>query len=106
MLSLLNKRRDAAAAPAMPNWHADFRNREALPDIKAIRTAFWINGPAIFIALALGLYLGIREWQLHLLQGQIADVTRQIQKQKRPSEQAVAMFKKFQAEEARINEVN
>lgn len=36
----------------MPNWHADFRNVESLPDVKAIRTDFLINIVAITAALA------------------------------------------------------
>jgi hypothetical protein len=40
-----------------------------------------------------------------VLKAQIADVTRQIQKNKGPSTEVVGQFKKFQAEEARINEV-
>jgi hypothetical protein len=106
MLSLLKKKSDAAAAPAVPNWHPNFRNYEKLPDIKVVRTAFFINGAAIFIALALGIYFGTKEWQLRVIKGQIAEVERQITTNKRPSDQAVALYKKFQAEEARINEVD
>jgi hypothetical protein len=106
MLSLLKKKSDAAAAPAVPNWHPNFRNYEKLPDIKVVRTAFFINGAAIFIALALGIYFGTKEWQLRVIKGQIAEVQRQIDVNKRPSDQAVALYKKFQAEEAKVNEVD
>jgi hypothetical protein len=104
MLSLLKK--SDAAPLVQPFWHPDFRNREKLPDIKVVRTTFWINGPAIFIVIALGLYFGVQEWQLRALKMQIADTEARIARDKRPSEQAVALFKKFQPEEARIIEVN
>ena len=28
----------------MPAWHPNFRNYEKLPDIKVVRTAFFVNG--------------------------------------------------------------
>src|SRR5690349_25124389 len=104
MLSLLKK--SDAPPPVQPFWHPDFRSREKLPDIKVVRTAFFINGPAIFVVLALGLYLGYQEVQLHSLNKQIADTEARIARDKKPSEQFVAPYKKFVPEEARINEVN
>ncbi len=105
MLSLLKKKSDAAAAAAVPPWHPNFRNYEKLPDIKVVRTAFFINGAAITIALALAIYFGFHEWQLRVLGLQIAEQSRLIAKDKPASDQAVALFKKFQAEEAKIIEV-
>ena len=46
MLSLLKKKSDAAA-PAVPAWHPNFRDYEKLPDVKVVRTAFFINAAAI-----------------------------------------------------------
>src|SRR3954470_14567276 len=106
MLSLLKKKSEAAAAPAVPAWHPNFRNYEKLPDIKVVRTAFFVNGTAIALVLALSTYFGIKEWQLHGLNSQIADWQRQIDRDKKESELAIAQFKKFQAEEAKINEVD
>ena len=106
MLSLLKKKSEAAAAPAVPNWHPNFRNFERLPDTKVVRTAFFVNGAAITIALALGIYFGAKEWQLRALNMQIAEEERKIARDKKPSDQAVAQFKKFQVEEARALEVD
>lgn len=106
MLSLLKKKSDAAAAPAVPNWHPNFRNFEKLPDTKVVRTAFFVNVAAITVALALGIYFGAKEWQLHVLNGQLAEEERKIARDKKTSDQAVALFKKFQAEEARVQEVD
>ncbi len=106
MLSLLKKKSEASAAPAVPNWHPNFRNFEKLPDTKVVRTAFFVNGAAITIALALGIYFGMKEWQLHVLNVQVADEERKIGRDKRPADQAVTLFKKFQAEEARTFEVD
>ncbi len=106
MLSLLKKKSDASAAPVMPSWHPNFRNFEKLPDTKVVRTAFFINGAAISVALALGIYFGLQEWRLRGVKTQIAEEQKKIDKHKRPSDQAVALFKKFTAEEARALEVD
>lgn len=106
MLSLLKKKSEVADAPTVPAWHPNFRNYEKLPDIKVVRTAFFVNGVAISIALAVGIYFGFKEWQLHVLNGQIAQVEAQINRDKRASDQAVALFRKFQADEARSSEVD
>ncbi len=105
MLSLLKKKSDASAAPALPNWHPNFRNYEKLPDIKVVRTAFFVNGAAVSLALALGIFFGFKEWQLRVVKIQIAEEQRKIDRDKRPSDLAIAQYKKFQTEEARINEV-
>ena len=54
-------------------WHPDFRLRARLPDVKVVRTAFFINGPAALLAVALAAYLAFTEWQLHTLQSQMAE---------------------------------
>jgi hypothetical protein len=105
MLSLLKKKSDAAA-PQVAAWHPNFRNYEKLPDIKVVRTAFFINAAAISLALGLLIYCGFKEWQLHVLKGQIAEAEAQISRDKPGSDKAAALYKKFQAEEAKITEVD
>lgn len=106
MLSLLKKKSEAAAAPSVSRWHPDFRVLGKLPDIKVVRTAFFINGAAALVVIALATYLGYGEWQLRALRAQMAEADTLIARHKPLSVQAVAQFKKFQAEEARIKEVD
>src|SRR5687767_12813619 len=106
MLSLLKKKSNAEAAPAVPAWHPNFRNFEKLPDTKVVRTAFFVNFAAITLALAAVVYFGLQEWRLRGVQAQVALVQAQIDRDKKVSDQAVALFKKFQAEEAKILEVD
>ncbi|MEO6244671.1 MAG: hypothetical protein ABIQ12_04470, partial [Opitutaceae bacterium] len=106
MLSLLKKKNETAEVAALPAWHPNFRNYEKLPDIKVVRTAFFVNGVAIFVATVLGAYFGFKEWQLHVVNGQIAHIEGLINRDKRVSDQAIAIHKKFQADETRINEVD
>src|SRR6187402_3382881 len=104
MLPLLKKKSDADAAPAVPPWHPNFRNYQKLPDVKVVRTAFFVNGIAILLVVSLGAYLGFREWNLHVINQQIAHVQAQIDREKKSSEQAVALFKKFQTSETKVLE--
>lgn len=90
----------------MPPWHPDFRNYERLPDIKVVRTAFFVNGAAISILLILLMLLAKSEWQVYAVNRQSDDRQRQIDHDKKGSDQNVALYKKFQTEEARIVEVN
>ena len=56
MLSLLKRKPEAAAVSEMPPWHPNLRNFARLPDTKVVRTAFFINGASVFIALGLLLW--------------------------------------------------
>jgi hypothetical protein len=105
MLSLLKRKSDADAPLALPAWHPNFRNYKKLPDVKVVRTAFFVNGLAIVVAISLGSYVGFREYQLNGVNKQITEVQAQIDRDKKISDQAVALFKKFQAEEVKITEV-
>lgn len=106
MLPFLKKKSDAAAAPTVPAWHPNFRNYERLPDIKVVRTAFFINGAAIFAAIALLTFFGFQEWKLRAVTIQVNDWQKLIDRDKKSSEAAKALYKKFQEEEAKINEVD
>ena len=106
MLSLLKKKSEADAAPVTPAWHPNFRNYERLPDVKAVRTAFFVNGVSILVVVVLAAYFGFREWQLYTINQQIAQVQAQINRDKPASDAAVGLYKKFQAEEARLGEVD
>lgn len=106
MLSLLKKKSEADSAPVVPAWHPNFRNYERLPDVKAVRTAFFINGVSITLVVALAAYFGLREWQLYSLGQQVAQVQAQINRDKPTSDLALALYKKFQTEEARLGEVD
>lgn len=106
MLSLLKKKSEAEAAPAVPAWHPNFRNYEKLPDVKVVRTAFFVNGAAILLAVSLLVYFGFREWQIRVINVQVSEIQAQIDREKKTSDLAITQFKKFQADEAKINEVD
>jgi hypothetical protein len=99
------KKSDKAAASLMPSWHPNFRNFERLPDVKVVRTSFFVNCAAIVITTGFSLYFGLQEYNLHTINVQISDWQRQIDDNKKPSEQAVQLYQKFQAEEQKVAEV-
>lgn len=90
----------------MPAWHPDFRNAARLPDTKVVRTAFFVNGVAVVVALVMGGWCAYQAYELHDLHRQIAQAEEQIAHDRKPSDQAIALYKKFQAEAARIAEID
>jgi Tfp pilus assembly protein PilN len=98
-------RKSDAAAQAVAPWHPNLRIAENLPDTKVVRTAFFVNGAAMLVAIALALYLGIQEWKLHEVNKQIADWQRQIDNNKKESEDAVKLYQDFKLEVAKTQEV-
>jgi hypothetical protein len=90
----------------MPPWHPDLRIVESLPDTKVVRTAFWVNGVAIVLAIIMLGLLGHDRWRLHELNKEIADWQHQIDHDKRQSAEAVLLYQKFKLEEAKVKEVS
>ena len=106
MLPFLKRQTPEAAEPALPAWHPDFRNVQRLPDTKVIRTSFLLSGVAVLVAAVMLTWVSYRTYQLRELNTQVDQWQRQIDLNKAPSEQAIALYKKFQAEAAQVNEVN
>jgi uncharacterized coiled-coil protein SlyX len=106
MPSLFRKKSEEAAAAVTPAWHPNFRDYEKLPDVKVVRTAFFVNGGAVFVVLGLAVYVATQEIGLRSLEAQVAEEQAKIERTKKGSDQAVAAFKKFQAEEGMVQEVD
>lgn len=95
----------SAQSDATQAWHPNFRDAAQLPDVKVVRTSFFINGAAGFIAASVLLFAAHQHFNLKSLGDQIADWEQRIANTKPVSDRAVATFKTFQAEEKKINEV-
>lgn len=91
-----------SGAVALPAWHPDFRMLQRLPDTKPVRTIFFINSAAVFLAAALALYIGYYEIGLRALRVDTENAVRTLENNKPASDQAVALFAKFKDQEARI----
>jgi hypothetical protein len=106
MLSLLKKPASEASEPVLPAWHPDFRNYQRLPDTKVIRTSFLVNGVMLLVAGVAFTAMAYRVYEWRELNSQVTQWQLQIDRDKRPSEQGVALYKKFQAEAANVAAVN
>jgi len=105
MPSLLKRKTEKGQMPLVPSWHPNFRNFERLPDTKAVRTSFFVNGVAVVIAISLLLVFAYQEYALHVLKRQVGDWEARIDRDQKPSAVAVAEYKKFQAEEKNAAEL-
>lgn len=107
MASLLKKSAGDKSGPAVVGiaWRPDFRDVASLPDIKTVRTSFFVNTIAVVVAIALLLFVVQREWAVHSLGNSLEDVESRIAATEPESNEAKALFAKFQAEEKSFNEV-
>jgi len=106
MLSFLKKNSERAKLSQLPAWHANFRNYAVLPDTKLVRTSFFVNGLLVFVAIGLVLAFAYQEYRLHDLRDQTSVWQKQNDQNRPSSNQAIALYKKFQAEERKVNELN
>ena len=102
MLPFLKKPSDKTSTATVPAWHPNFRNFERLPDTKAVRTTFFINGLAVLIASSLVIYTGYREFGLRSLQADTDAAQKVVDTNKPASDEAITLFKKFQEEEKKV----
>ncbi|OIQ90007.1 hypothetical protein GALL_280970 [mine drainage metagenome] len=93
-------------ATESPRWHPNFRNYERLPDIKAVRTVFFVNALAISVAVALLAYVVFREYSIHTIRNQIALADQDIARNRVLSEHGVRLFREFQQEQKKVDVVS
>ena len=93
------------AVVVVPAWHPNLRNAAELPDTKVVRTAFFVNGAAVLVAISAALYFGYGEWKLFEVDKQIAAWQHDIDRDHKESEAAVALYGDFKTEEAKVAEV-
>lgn len=105
MPSLLKRKTEKGQMPLVPAWHPNFRNFDRLPDTKAVRTSFFVNGIAVVIAISLLLVFAYQEYALFVLDRQVTEWQSRIDRNQKASTLAVAEYKKFQGEEKKIAEL-
>src|SRR5690606_14089175 len=102
---MLSLRKKSDAAPPSVAWHTNFRNFERLPDTKAVRTTFFINGLTVLAATAALLFFLFQEFNRRTLSKELAGWEERIASDKAGSAAAVAAYAKFQSEEKKVREV-
>lgn len=96
--------RNRTPTPSAP-WHPDFRDREALPDVKAVRTSFFINGVSILLLVLVGYFLGFQEYKQRTLQSDINALEGKIAEHQSRNEEVLRLNRSFLTNQRLINEV-
>lgn len=78
-----------------PNWHPNFRNTQLLPDLKVVRTTFFINVSCIAIATAVLMSAGYREYQAFDYRSKISSARNRIEELKVQNDALLAQNKEF-----------
>jgi hypothetical protein len=68
----------SAGSDSLPAWRADFRRKDELPDVKAVRTDFLVNYGLIGLAIISLTIVGVREFTYFGLQNEIDGLSAQI----------------------------
>ena len=88
------------------NWRPDFRDRQSLPDIKTVRTTFFISAIAVTIALMSVMHVGFQEYTIYSLGKKIEEGEAEISSRQDLHVKAIGMKNLFLAQEKRIDEIN
>ncbi len=86
-------------------WRPDFREVETLPDLKTVRTSFFLNISSLAVALAVILFSVHREWTAASLRRTLQDVSARTAEAEVPSKKAVADFAIFETERKKFEEI-
>jgi hypothetical protein len=78
-----------------PNWHPNFRNAELLPDLKVIRTSFFVNLVCVTVASAALLFTAFREYTAFSYRADIRQSERHVEAAKEQNAKLLAMNREF-----------
>jgi Tfp pilus assembly protein PilN len=88
--------RRKSQASAMPNWHPNFRNAATLPDLKVIRTSFFVNLLCVTLGVAAFLFTVYREYLAFSIRGEIQEAERRIENASARNNKLLALNREFQ----------
>jgi len=78
-----------------PNWHPNFRNTELLPDLKVIRTSFFVNLVCVTVASAAMLFTVFREYTAFNIRADISRSELRVDASKEQNAKLLAMNREF-----------
>lgn len=104
-MQLLKVTKKSGGGTGFEPWHPNFRNTNELPDIKTVRTKFFVNAGCIVLAIAVVLFCLYTEYRLRGLNREIDNWQQQIDRDSKASRATIADYKKFKAQEARTTEL-
>ncbi len=88
-----------------PNWHPNFRVVDELPDLKVVRTDFFVNIATASIAIICVLFLGFREYQGASIRNSIASWEQQIEEGSVKNRAYLKMSAEFEKAGKKVEEV-
>ena len=99
------KRIKKAPIVSQANWHPNFRIAEALPDLKVVRTDFFVNAIFLSLAAVAVFFLAIREYKAFSLKSEIATWEEKIEVSRAENLAYLRLSKAFKDEKAKFEEV-
>ena len=78
-----------------PNWHPNFRNTQLLPDLKVVRTTFFINAVCIALATAALMFTGYREYQAFEYRSKMAEARQRVEQLQPQNEKLLGLNTQF-----------
>lgn len=85
-------------------WRPDFRDREALPDTKVIRTGFLLNFVAIALTVSVIVVYAFREYTLQVVSAEVAALEAQVGESSASNRVLLEMNKQFREAAAPMEE--
>lgn len=86
-------------------WHPDFRDQNSLPDVKVVRTSFFVNGVSVLVLMGFLLMAGTQELERHGLAAEIQTLEERIESNRKRNSEVLRLHSAFQKEERFITEV-
>lgn len=105
MLLLLKKSMDKGDSVQSMAWHPNFTDASRLPDVKVVRTTFFVNIASIVLLGVVLYFVGSREYTVYQHNLDIESLDTEISALKPDSNRAVATFNKFKVVEKKLGEV-
>lgn len=95
----------ANKGPVELPWHADFRDAGTLPDIKPVRSVFFINFVPMALSICLLFYWIFIEWQHGALNSAIATHEKAIATHEKVNEQLLGQSEEFERVAKNISQI-
>ncbi len=84
-------------------WHADFRRVDSLPDVKVVRTKFFVNFMAVAAPLLLAAWVANNELEAGSLREEITTLEDSVAVARPRNDEAVKLDKAFAQERVKVN---
>ncbi|MGH8021355.1 MAG: hypothetical protein ACREIA_24365 [Opitutaceae bacterium] len=97
--------RKQKTAPRIENWHPSFRFEDRLPDLKVVRTSFFVNMLFVTLALAAALLTTFREYTTASLETDIAQAESRVAELGAKNGKLLAMNKDFSLAVRKFTEI-